>query len=564
MLAAALSAESGCSGGDNGRPSSRLTDTTGDPSSTGSSSADGGQGGAPVLSGDGDASSSSSGDGDASSSSSGDGETEGTSSAPECGGFDCGIGTCDATKGYPACLCPEGYGGAPCVDIDECAELEQACPGQACINTPGGFYCECAEGSVDQGQGCETPDPCALGPCDESAQCAVDASTVEGYSCTCNEGSFGSGWTCSSIDTCAGDPCSGSPCLATEDGPLCQCTVGNAGRRDCDQSCATLDLVDTTLKRNVAALFGPYQDPDAINPAVDLVSKKELYVASGSIETLDGLQCWSNLKSLVINSSELGSGADDTPLEAIASLNQLERLDLRCADLSDLSALSGHPTLRSLSISMENCPEGENQPPDLTPLATIPRLEVLDLGGLGLSNLDGLAGSKNLRTVFAARNALTSIDGLKDNSGLRELVLDDNELTQFDALLGLTQLVRIEARNNPLTDASFISELPSLQKVLVSGAALSQIPSLANNAALRVLDLRGNPLDGLQGISEAPALGVLDLSDTGISSLSDLVDSAFDGLLAATDNSFDCEAMEDDLRALREQGVELLTDCSLP
>ncbi|MEM9188840.1 MAG: calcium-binding EGF-like domain-containing protein [Myxococcota bacterium] len=62
---------------------------------------------------------------------------------------------CRAGAGRPfessdaPCACWPGYGGSPdrCLDVDECA-TEEPCPsGAECVNTAGGFYCNCSANS---------------------------------------------------------------------------------------------------------------------------------------------------------------------------------------------------------------------------------------------------------------------------------------------------------------------------------------------------------------------------------------------------------------------------------
>ncbi|XP_076970762.1 complement component C1q receptor [Tamandua tetradactyla] len=94
-------------------------------------------------------------------------------------------------QGY-TCHCPPGYQLDPsqldCEDIDEC--LGSPCP-QECINTPGGFSCECWVGYEPGGPGegeesCLDVDECAPG----LSPCAQGCTNTQGsFHCSCPSGS---------------------------------------------------------------------------------------------------------------------------------------------------------------------------------------------------------------------------------------------------------------------------------------------------------------------------------------------------------------------------------------
>ncbi len=111
--------------------------------------------------------------------------------------------TCDANN---ICLCVPA---ADCIDIDECAANESPCgEGSECVNTLGGFECECAAGFEANDDGvCVDIDECA----DPDVKCDVNArcqNTDGGYECICNPGFQGDGRSC-----CPENPAGGySPC----------------------------------------------------------------------------------------------------------------------------------------------------------------------------------------------------------------------------------------------------------------------------------------------------------------------------------------------------------------
>ena len=84
--------------------------------------------------------------------------------ADACDGVVCGEhGRCEDG----ACACEDGFGGADCADVDECAEDNGGCLGLPCVNEAGSFRCgQCEEGfrpasNPGGGEECEDVDECA-------------------------------------------------------------------------------------------------------------------------------------------------------------------------------------------------------------------------------------------------------------------------------------------------------------------------------------------------------------------------------------------------------------------
>jgi len=99
------------------------------------------------------------------------------------------------------CVCPQGFEGEPdnpsvgCENVDECAAGIDDCDANSmCIDTVGGFVCDCLEGFESDGSGgCSNIDECAnsaLNDCDVDATC-TDADP--GWTCGCEPPFAGDG-----------------------------------------------------------------------------------------------------------------------------------------------------------------------------------------------------------------------------------------------------------------------------------------------------------------------------------------------------------------------------------
>ena len=134
---------------------------------------------------------------------------------------------CMNTNGGYLCECQSGYAEddfGNCEDLNECSESGmETCKwaGATCVNALDGYSCDCGPGRILQGFSCmEEDNECGdNSPCDNNALCSIEDGS---YSCDCNAGFFGDGTLCfSSSDACtagiSATACSqagGSPSLA--------------------------------------------------------------------------------------------------------------------------------------------------------------------------------------------------------------------------------------------------------------------------------------------------------------------------------------------------------------
>ncbi|XP_072494907.1 von Willebrand factor C and EGF domain-containing protein isoform X3 [Notamacropus eugenii] len=159
----------------------------------------------------------------------------------------CGEYGCDLACNHGGCqevarVCPVGFSmietaiGIKCTDIDEC--LSSSCEG-LCVNTEGGFVCECGPGmqlSADR-HSCQDTDECMGVPCQQGCQ-----NSIGSYRCSCRTGFYlhGNRHSCIDVNECRRPPerrvCHHA-CQNTVGSFRCACRAGfrlSADRASCE------------------------------------------------------------------------------------------------------------------------------------------------------------------------------------------------------------------------------------------------------------------------------------------------------------------------------------------
>ncbi|MFA6419144.1 MAG: leucine-rich repeat domain-containing protein, partial [Candidatus Margulisiibacteriota bacterium] len=108
----------------------------------------------------------------------------------------------------------------------------------------------------------------------------------------------------------------------------------------------------------------------------------------------------------------------------------LEHLELRGAQVSDLSPLAGLTNLEWLDLS-------GTQVSDLSPLAGLTNLEWLDLTGTQVSDLSPLAGLTQLEDLLLTDTQVSDLSPLAGLTQLEDLLLTDTQVSDLSPLAGL-------------------------------------------------------------------------------------------------------------------------------
>lgn len=151
----------------------------------------------------------------------------------------------------------------------------------------------------------------------------------------------------------------------------------------------------------------------------------------------------------------------------------------------DLTPLASLPRLRELRLTHTNphrSPGG--LPVELDPLASIETLEVLVLPHLPLRDLSPLRGLVRLRLLDLAFTPIDTVEDLVGLHALRQLRLRATRVHDLEPLRGLERLAQLDVAHTPVADVEPLSSLAALRELHLEGTRVREDQAAALEAAL--------------------------------------------------------------------------------
>ncbi|MBK3914672.1 hypothetical protein HC710_06915 [Listeria ivanovii subsp. ivanovii] len=183
----------------------------------------------------------------------------------------------------------------------------------------------------------------------------------------------------------------------------------------------------------------------------DLVSQWELNLVlefNGNgckIESLEGVQYFTNLKELYLSRNEISD---------LSPLKDLTKLSLLCINKNKLENLSDIPTAQLVRLLVD-----DNELRDADSLVHLKHLETLSISKNKLKNIEGLSHLSKLKLLDLSRNELRNLSVLKRLKKISWLDLTCqkcvNEPVEYNAKLVIPNTIK--APNKKLIAPSFIS-----------------------------------------------------------------------------------------------------------
>ncbi|KAL5039585.1 hypothetical protein BDV3_002837 [Batrachochytrium dendrobatidis] len=186
-------------------------------------------------------------------------------------------------------------------------------------------------------------------------------------------------------------------------------------------------------------------------------------------------------------------GNNITDITALGSMQYLVQIDLSSNRLTDVLAFDPPPhNLQQVDLS-------RNQITTIRDLSQHRFLTYLNLDSNLICDITGLSDCKNLRHLCMANNGITCIDGLV-HLPLRMLDLRNNRITTLKGIETLLKLEQVQLSKNAIVSVEELKDHPSLRSLDIESnfiADIDQVYILVTLPRLHEVRLRNNPFTNL-------------------------------------------------------------------
>jgi len=221
-----------------------------------------------------------------------------------------------------------------------------------------------------------------------------------------------------------------------------------------------------------------------------------------------------NLKKLFLD-GDYAKKFDLADLSPLANLSSLQVLEVSRTQIADLSVLAGLSGLQTLAVS-------STQVTDLSPLAGLHGLQELFIFDTQVTDLSPLGGLSGLQTLYAFKTPIAELSPLTDMSGLLRLKVNGTKITDLNPLARLSGLQMLYVGDTYVADLSPLSGLCGLQVLYVFNTPVADLSPLARLNGLQSLDISGTSVVDLSSLASLSSLKKLNVFRTQVTDLSPL------------------------------------------
>ena len=304
--------------------------------------------------------------------------------------------------------------------------------------------------------------------------------------------------------------------------------------QDCQQAHQKL-LTQRSLNLSNHLQRSQIEDISALSSLTHL---EELDLKANAIKDLTPLSPLVNLQTLYL---EYGTSHNkrnilkhgETPLDLtpLASLKKLQKLHLTGNVITNLTPLASLKNLRTLILHNiafpESAPDTTTQYSrklDLTPLSNLTNLEEIHISANpNIENFTPLSSLINLRLLNLSESNVKDITFLSSLTNLEELYLIQNEIKDIAPLSGLKKLQKLYLfHNREIEDIKPLSALTKLQKLFLGNNQIKDVTPLSSLTNLQELELWENQITDVTPLSSLNNLLVLNLNSNIIQDITPL------------------------------------------
>ena len=268
---------------------------------------------------------------------------------------------------------------------------------------------------------------------------------------------------------------------------------------------------------NLRALLEEKLGTKAIRPST-MATLTTLNAKERNISDITGLEFAVNLEELNISGNPIsdfsplsgcvnlvrlfmwGQDPPKTDLSPLANLTKLEILEVQEFRSDDLSFLTRLTNLRELQFY--GGPTGGR---GISPVSSLIKLRKLRFRHQNIDDISPLANLIHLEWLDLNHNRFDDISSLRNLTKLEFLELDNNKISNIEPLRHLTNLSELQLFNGYVSDVSPLARLTNLRELYLSWNSISDVSPLAGLTNLETLILDNNNITDISPVIKLPA-----------------------------------------------------------
>ena len=253
------------------------------------------------------------------------------------------------------------------------------------------------------------------------------------------------------------------------------------------------------------------EDAEIYADLVHFTGLKSLTIKNGKADQLLHATNLSGLTELHITNTT----TNDSVLESIAGLTQLEKLTISNCNISSIVDLAACTNLIELDIS-------NNTIRNIDAVSKMTALQSLNLKQNVVNDLSAISGNSNLQKLDVSYNALSSIASICNLSKLTLLEANNNEISELGDIQRLSEISYLNLANNNLSDITILANCTSITDLNISSNNITDISALSALTSMLYFDFSYNQVEELPLWTEDSALVMIDGSHNLLSDLKSL------------------------------------------
>ena len=250
-----------------------------------------------------------------------------------------------------------------------------------------------------------------------------------------------------------------------------------------------------------------------------LTKLEQMSLEYTSLSNLNGIEKFENLKKLDIGNTVI------TDLNALSSMTGL--VDLSLVQMGDRTVEETEESKAETSESEDKDEEEEDKHThtglvDISAIASLTNLESLNLSGNAIVDISAVANMTKLESLTMNSNCIESLSALKNLTALTGLAISDNHVTDISALSGCTALENFYAYDNSIKDISALASCTKLEVISVYDNEIETLGDLGKLTALTSFDAYNNKITDLSALANCTKLTSINAYENEITTIGDL------------------------------------------